>query len=225
MPESVALRVLWDFHSEAGHIGINRMLKELHLRYAIPCTVPVQIVVKAIRRSCPVCQAAEPPHFAREGIQEPFPVPERLMHSVCLDVFSMVPTSWQGEDYDCILLCVDRLSGWMVACPTTKLGLSSSRAAHLLLEKGWEPFAVPATVHSDCGSQFIGDWWKNMCSRLGIHHTYSQPHRPRANGRVERAGQQLLSVLKKLHLEHGINWVESMQRDIRIHHDTVGESG
>ena len=225
VPESVALRVLWDFHSAAGHIGINRMLRELHLRYAIPDTVPVQTVVKAIRKGCPVCQAAEPPHFAREGIQEPFPVPERLMHSVCLDVFSMVPTNWQGEDYDCILLCVDRLSGWMVACPTTKLGLSSSRAAHLLLEKGWEPFAVPATVHSDCGSQFIGDWWKTMCSRLGIHHTYSQPHRPRANGRAERAGQQLLSILKKLHLEHGINWVESLPRALRIHHDTIGESG
>ena len=97
-----------------------------------------------------------------------------------------------------------------MAAPTTKLGLSAEKAAHLILEKGWEPFGIPSTVHSDMGPQFAGAWWKTMCGRLGIHQTFSQPHRPRANGRAERAGKQLLSALKKIHLEHGVNWVEAL---------------
>ena len=64
-----------------------------------------------------------------------------------------------------------------------------------------------------------------MCAKLGVHQTFSQPHRPRANGRAERAGQQLLSALKKLHVEHGLNWVETLPRALRIYHDMVGESG
>ena len=69
------------------------------------------------------------------------------MHSVCLDIFSMPTTQWLGSDYDAILLCVDRLSGWITACPT--LGLTAENAAHLILDKGWEPFGIPATIHSD----------------------------------------------------------------------------
>ena len=64
-----------------------------------------------------------------------------------------------------------------------------------------------------------------MCGRLGFHQTFSQPHRPRANGRAERAGQQLLSTLKKLHLEHGLNWVEALPRALAIHHNVVGPAG
>ena len=225
VPEGVALKVLWEFHSAAGHVGNTRMLKEVHLRFVIPDQVPVQTWVQGISKGCRVCQEVEPPHFAKEGMQEPFPIPERLMHSVCLDVVAMPPTQWLEVDYDCILLCVDRLSGWLVACPTTKSGLTAERAAHLLLEKGWEPFGVPATIHSDMGSQFVGQWWKTMCAKLGVHQTFSQPHRPRANGRAERAGQQLLSALKKLHAEHGLNWVEALPRALRIYHDMLGESG
>ena len=78
----MALRVLWDIHSAAGHIGVKRMMREVWHRYAIPESVPVQVLVLATRKVCPVCQAAEPPHHAPDGPQEPFQVPERLMHSV-----------------------------------------------------------------------------------------------------------------------------------------------
>ena len=143
------------------------------------------------------------------------------MHSVCLDIFSM--PNWQGIDFDSILLCVDRLSGWITACPTQKLGLTAEKAAHLIMDRGWDFFGIPTTVHSDMGPQFIGQWWKTMCARLGIHQTYSPPHRPRANGRAERAGQQLLSILKRLHLQGSLNWFQALPRTIMLHHHTVGE--
>lgn len=137
----------------------------------------------------------------------------------------MPPTLWDDTSYDAVLLCVDRLSGWLVACPTTKLGLTAEKAAHLMLEKHWDPFGPPAIVHSDMGPQFVGQWWLTMCSRLGITTTNSPPHRPRSNGRAERAGQQLLSVLKKLHTEQAINWVEALPRALKLHHDVAGEGG
>ena len=225
VPEPLVQKLLWELHASSGHIGTKRMLQALQLKFLFPADTPLPSIVGEMRRVCTLCQASAQKHEAKEGCFEHLPIPERLMHSVCLDVFSMPPTSWDGQEYDCILLCVDRLSGWIVACPSLKLGLSAEKAAHLILHSGWEPFGVPSTVHSDMGPQFVGQWWRTLCAQLGIHLTYSQPHRPRANGRAERAGQHLLSALQKIHMEHGWNWVQALPRALKVHHDMVGPTG
>jgi len=196
VPENLAQALLWAFHSHSGHVGALRGEKDAQHRYAFPPSTPLKALMEGMRKAFTICQTCEPPHHAKLGLQNPFPITQRVMHSVCLDIFSMPSTFWRGQDFDAILLCVDRLSGWIVACPTLKQGLTAENAAHLLLEKGWEPFGLPATVHSDQGAQFVGQWLGTFCAMLGVQQTFSQPHRPRANGRAERAGKQLLSVLK-----------------------------
>ena len=64
-----------------------------------------------------------------------------------------------------------------------------------------------------------------MCAHLGITHIYTQPCHHQANGRAERAGQQVMEVLRKLHTDRKINWVETLPRVLRIIHDTPGECG
>ena len=155
----------------------------------------------------------------------PNPVPPRLFDSVCIDVFSMPPARWRGEDYDCMLLCVDRLSGWMLARPATKLGLTAERAAHLLLDHGWNEIGIPSLITSDQGAQFVGQWWRTMCARLGIRHAYSQAHRPQGNGRAEVAGRQLITILRKMNDRPDFNWVEALPRALTIHHDAIGPHG
>ena len=136
VPESLTQRILWEFHIASGHLGIHRMTKEVDHRYIFPTSVQHTSIIDTIRRTCTICQASAPPRHPREGNLQHFPVPERAMHTVCLDIFSMPPTSWEGNEYDSILLCVDRLSGWIVASPTTKLGLTAEKAVHLMMERG-----------------------------------------------------------------------------------------
>ena len=64
-----------------------------------------------------------------------------------------------------------------------------------------------------------------MCARLGIRQAYSQAYRPQANGKAEVAGKTLISLLRKLHTEEQLNWVEALPRVLQIYHDTPGESG
>ena len=129
------------------------MIKELRLRFIFaPASKPEDIVAK-VRRACDVCQATEPPNWASKGPIRGNPVPERLWASVCMDMFSMPPVEWQEEIFDCFfLLCVDRLSGWMLARPSTKLGLTGEKAAHLMLDGGWGELGIPAQVTSDQGA-------------------------------------------------------------------------
>ena len=58
-----------------------------------------------------------------------------------------------------------------------------------------ETFGIPAIITSDQGSQFVGQWWRTMCARLGIRQAYSQAYRHQANGRTEVAGKSLIGHL------------------------------
>lgn len=64
-----------------------------------------------------------------------------------------------------------------------------------------------------------------MCATLGIRHAFSQAYHHRANGRVERAGQEILERLRKLSASHQVNWVEVLPQVVDRYHDTPGESG
>ena len=147
------------------------------------------------------------------------------MSSVALDVFSMPCVEWQGITYDNMLLCVDRMSGWIIARPCRKLGLTAEKAAHLILENGWDTFGIPSVITSDQGPQFVGQWWRTMCARLGIRQAYSQAYRPQANGRAEVAGKSIIDLLRKNWTEDKINCVEALPRALRAYHDNPGESG
>jgi hypothetical protein len=53
----------------------------------------------------------------------------------------------------------------------------------------------------------------------------TQPPPPQANGRAEVAGKTLMSFMRRLWVESGINWVEALPRVLRVYLDTPGESG
>ena len=72
----------------------------------------------------------------------PMPIRIEPMDSIALDVFQYPSTSHDGEVYDRMLLCVCRLSGYLIAIPIPKPrhedkneGLAGKRAAHLMMER------------------------------------------------------------------------------------------
>eukprot|EP00667_Euglena_gracilis_P014314 EG_transcript_14814 len=60
---------------------------------------------------------------------------------------------------------------------------------------------------------------------MGIRQAFSQAYNHQANGRVERAGQQIMEILRKLFVEEKMNWVEALPQVLDRIHDTKGESG
>ena len=89
----------------------------------------------------------------------------------------------------------------------------------------WRPFCAPSVITSDQGSQFVGSWWQTMCGALGIRCAYSQAYHHRANGRAERAGQQIFERLRHEKLDHGLTWVDVLPQILDRIHDTPGEAG
>ena len=129
VPEDIVTEVLRAHHEWLGHIGNDRLILEVDRRYELPPGFEFRKMLQNIRRNCLVCQACDRPNWALKNRIAMTPIPERFMASVCLDVFTMPDAEWEGKSYDADLLCVDRHSGWTIAKPTNKAGLTGERAA------------------------------------------------------------------------------------------------
>ena len=66
------------------------------------------------------------PHRAHPGGLDHHPIPNAVFDSVSMD-FVDLPDDSSG--YNCVLVVVDRLSGFIIVEPTKKLGLTSKEAA------------------------------------------------------------------------------------------------
>ena len=226
VPESLVLRAVQAQHRLCGHLGVDRLFEECIRRLCVADEAGLKAVCRRVKGACSTCAQCDPPNRRRYGQINRFPIPMRIWDSVSMDVFSMPEAVYKGELFDAMLLCVDRHTGWIIAIPTQKTGLTSERAVDLLLQK-WTDLGggIPSVITSDQGSQFVGAWFRTMCARLGIRQAFSQAYRAQANGRAERAGRQLIDWLEKLNTDAEINWVQSLPAVLRQYHDSVGESG
>jgi hypothetical protein len=149
VPEAKVYEVIRGYHEHLAHCGVTKLTGELNRRYVFPELVNLGLCVREVRKSCVVCQACDPPNFATELPLSSTHVPDCIMTSVCLDIFTLPPVVWGGKEYEKLLVCVDRHSGWIVARPAPRVGLTAEKAAHMMLEDGWDSFGVPSVITSD----------------------------------------------------------------------------
>jgi len=50
------------------------------------------------------------------------------------------PTKFNEKKYDCVVVCVDRHSGWMVAIKRERKGLTGAKVAKKMLKFQWQTF-------------------------------------------------------------------------------------
>ena len=122
------------------------------------------------------------------------------------------------EFFDCVVLCVDRHSGYIVAVPARKKGLLAKEVAVMMFRHWLTVFGVTRTICRDRGPQFTGGWFKAMCCLLGIPHAKGVAYLSPSNGRAEVARRQLFEKLRKIHLTNKRrNWFAVMGLPLAAH--------
>ena len=178
---------------------------------------------------CSLCQVTRPRHGKSPGELEPHPVPPSVMSYVVSDVFHFEPrTDLDGVVRDCVLLFQCRLSGYIVAVPTTNKGLDGAKAAQLFLTRWLSVFDCPAEIASDKGPQYISKCWHTLCDALGVRRAYGQAYRSKSHGKPENAGRQLISKLRNILAENpkvNLSWLDVLPRALQIFHHTPGPTG
>ena len=95
------------------------------------------------------------------------PIPMEPMDFIALDVFHYPSTSHDGEKNDKMLLCVCRLSCYLIAVPIPKPhhddedeGLTGKRAAPLIMDRWVDRFGDTGEICFDSGPQFVSQYFR-----------------------------------------------------------------
>ena len=106
---------------EVGTCQTRNSLEVLR-RYAVPDRARAQALARQISRECETCQANEHTHTSGKFPMRPTPIPPLPMDNIAQDIFTMKPVKFEGQNYDCMAVIVDRHSGWVTAFPERRKG-------------------------------------------------------------------------------------------------------
>jgi hypothetical protein len=149
------------------------------------------------------------------------------MGSMAIDLFKMPKVVHEEREYDCIVLAVDRLSGWMNAVPELEKGLTSEGVAKHMFSR-WDYCGIPYEITSDQGPQFIGIWWKTICASMGTMQTYAHAYHQQSNGRSECTGKAVIALIRKKFADEGAqkgSWVDIMHQTVVQAMNVPGPTG
>ena len=236
VPEN-RMEELIDHWHNAGlmHPGRDKMQQDLEWRFKFP--PGYYAIMDKYCSDCTVCRATKSPNHSTARNSVYTAIPEAPVRSVAMDVFAMPEVTVEGETYDCVILAVDRHSGYIPAVPGKKskrkdekdkhgVGLQAKTIANAMIRHWLTIFDVPAVIRSDRGSQFVGTWFKTIRKDMGIGHANTVAYRSRSNGRAEVAGRQMFEKFRQLHIdEPGRNWYNSLWRVLWAYHDLPGPTG
>ena len=236
VPENRVEELIDHWHNaQLMHPGRDKMQQDLEWRFRFP--PGYYAILDKYCSDCAVCRATKSPNLSTAGNPVYTAIPEAPMRSVAMDVFAMPEVTVEGETYDCVILAVDRHSGYIVAVPGKKskkkdkkdkhgVGLQAKTVANAMIRHWLTIFDVPAVICSDRGSQFVGTWFKTMCKHMGIRHAKTVAYHSRSNGRAEVAARQMFETFRQLHIdEPGRNWYNSLWRVLQAYHDFPGPTG
>ena len=95
------------------------------------------------------------------------------------------------------ILTVDRFSKMVHFIPTRKLPSTKGTAEAVLSHVFWI-HGFPKYLVSDRGPQFISQFWRAFCSRLGATVSLSSGYHSQSNGQAEWLNQELENYLRCL---------------------------
>ena len=236
VPENRVEELIDHWHNaQLMHPGREKMQQDLEWRFKFP--PGYYAILDRYCSHCAVCRATKSPNHSTAGNPVYTAIPEAPMRSVAMDVFAMPEVTVEGETYDCVILAVDRHSGYIVAVPGKKskkkdkkdkhgVGLQSKTVANAMIRHWLTIFDVPAVTCSDRGNQFVGTWFKMMCKHMGIRHAKTMAYHSQSNGRAEVAGRQMFEKFRQLHIDKpGRNWYNSLWRVLQAYHDLPEPTG
>ena len=222
-------------NAQLMHPGRDKMQQDPEWRFKFP--PGYYALLDKYCSNCAVCWATKSPNHFTAGNPVYTAIPEAPMRSVAMDVFAMPEVTVEGETYDCVILAVDRHSGYIVAVPGKKskkrdkkdkhgVGLQAKTVANAMIRHWLTIFDVPAVICRARGSKFVGTWFGTMCKHMGIRHAKTMAYHSRSNGRAEVVGRQMFEKFRQLHIdEPGQNWYSSLWRVLQAYHDLPGPTG
>jgi hypothetical protein len=104
-----------------------------------------------------------------------------------MDFMPELPLS---NGFDNILVIVDKLIKYGIFIPTTtnitEVETTASFFKHVISK-----FGIPRQLISDRDTRWCGEFWKEICNKMGMTRSLTKAYHPQANGQTEVLNQSL----------------------------------
>ena len=191
--DNLRTRLIAEVHLQkpTAHPGRNKTMGVLKDQYWWP---KMQADVSQYIANCHTCHRSQVPRDKPPGLLQPLEVPERPHQHLTMD-FMTLPKDKHG--YNCVLVVMDRLSkrSYSIACRKTTTAVQTAR---LFFDNVWRHTGTPETITSDRGTQFVSEFWDELCKILGIKIQLSTARHPETDGQTEIMNQYLAQRLRPM---------------------------
>jgi len=203
---------LVECYHQHGHPGVPKLHSLIRRRYYYSITEKEFLdICQTVCRNCVVCQAVKQRHGRPPGSLDFFPIPQDIFSSICMDFLELEPcTGSDGKEYNYVWVIVCRLSGYILAIPCQKTGLTAISLAQLFLERCIPFMGIPNEIISDQDHLISSKFFSTLCGLLGIEQHFSIIYRPKGNGRAEAAVRTIVQMLRLALADKGKTWIQAL---------------
>lgn len=184
-------------HIFGAHMGINKTTERLKSQFH---WYGMGNDVRSHIQNCQVCNRFKKSKQPKASLQNY--IVGHPMDRIALDVIGPLPRTSRNNQY--ILVIGDHFSRWMEAYPLPNQ--MAEKVAEKLVNEFISRFGVPLEIHTDQGSNFESDLFKEVCSLLEVKKTRSTPYRPSSNGLIEKFNQTLENMIKGFVNKNKTDW-------------------
>ena len=180
--------------SNRGHLGVEKTLDKLAEHFYWP---KMSRMVRRYIHTCDECQRIKPLQQAPQGLLQPLDILEVRWQQISMDFIGPLPKS---EQFDCILVVVDRLTKMSHFIPTTTT-VTAPEVARLFIDNIYRLHGLPTSIVSDRDPWFTSHFWTELTKSLGTQLKMSTAFHPQTDGQSERMNRTLEQMLRAY-----VNW-------------------
>ena len=130
--------------------------------------------IKRYVSTCDIFQNAKTRRHAPVGLLQPIPIPSQPFEVISTDFIPELPLS---SSFDNILVIVDKLTKYAIFIPIT-ISVTEVETAKLFFHHIISKFGIPQQVITDRDARWRGEFWKEICKRMGMTRSLTMAYHP-----------------------------------------------
>ncbi|CAD7001655.1 unnamed protein product [Ceratitis capitata] len=217
VPESMETHVLYKYHDEMGHLGIDKVVQTIGKSYWFPgvkqkATIHIE--------NCLKCIAFSNKSGKKEGLLNIIPkgnVPFEMIH---IDHYG--PINSRFSKYKHVLVVIDAFTKFVRLYPSKT---TASKEAVSALREYFRTYSRPKFIVSDRGTCFTSNEFEEFLENNKVEHIKVATNSPQANGQAEIVNKSLGPMIAKLtDSEENVAWEKVLESVEYAMNNTVHKS-
>lgn len=201
LPSILKQQVLESAHSaiSSGHLGVNKTTSKLQQSFY---WYRLKESVKDFIQNCVTCGSRKRPGKTPKSPMIEYTV-SYPMDRICTDILGPLPVC-ESSSAKYILCCQDSFTKFVecYAIPDQRSNTIADKIVFEFLSR----YGCCLDIHSDRGSNYQSELFREVCRLLEIKQTRTSGFRPMANGMIEKFNSSLLNMISAYVDQNQKNW-------------------